>query len=74
MYKEILKTIIDSGKILAKIDLKTLNEKLVESKRKPIAVLTLYYGLKNVLDDDPHKAEYELKIRRHDNQVWIQKK
>ena len=53
-----------------KVDLTELNKLL----KKPIKVLTLYYGLRNERDNRDLKDKYKLIIRRHDNQVWIEKK
>jgi hypothetical protein len=63
IYENILKHVMNSDKKLAKVD----------STKLGVKVLTLYYGLKNELNDSPHKTEYKLHIRKHDNQVWIEK-
>jgi hypothetical protein len=64
MYAAILKHVVDSNEKLAKIDASKLDVK----------VLTLYYGLKAVLNDSVHKDKYKLHIRKSNNQVWIEKK
>jgi len=63
MYASILRHVIESNENLAKVD----------STKLGVKVLTLYYGLKNALNDSPHKTEYKLHIRKSNNQVWIEK-
>ena len=63
MYSAILRHVIESNEKLAKVD----------STKLGVKVLTLYYGLKNALNDNPRKEQYKLHIRKSNNQVWLEK-